>query len=103
MASTRLLFQLFLLAISIAVFLALVNTIPATTYHPLIAKNTSPITTCYTSIFSFGDSLADTGNFLHYSGNNSGPVALLPYGKTYFHRATGRFSDGRLIIDFIGV
>ncbi|KAG1346439.1 putative GDSL esterase/lipase [Cocos nucifera] len=103
MASGRLLFQLFLLTSFIAVFLVLVNTIPATTYHPFISMNTSPITSCYTSIFSFGDSLADTGNFLHYSSNNSGPVAQLPYGKTYFHRATGRFSDGRLVIDFIGV
>ncbi|XP_008777735.4 GDSL esterase/lipase At1g28580-like [Phoenix dactylifera] len=101
MASTRLLLQLFLLTIFIAVFLVLVNTIPATTYHPSISKNTSPITPCYTSIFSFGDSLADTGNFLHYSGNNSGPVAHHPYGETYFHRATGRFSNGRLVVDFI--
>ncbi|XP_047332567.1 GDSL esterase/lipase At1g28570-like isoform X1 [Impatiens glandulifera] len=58
---------------------------------------------CYTSIFSFGDSLADTGNSLHLSQTigyhvNSG---TFPFGQTYFHRPTGRFSDGRLIIDFI--
>ncbi|XP_042477796.1 GDSL esterase/lipase At1g28570-like [Macadamia integrifolia] len=52
----------------------------------------------YKSIISFGDSLADTGNSLHSGG---GRIANLPYGETYFHKPTGRFSDGRLIIDFI--
>ncbi|XP_074580504.1 GDSL esterase/lipase At1g28590-like [Curcuma longa] len=56
---------------------------------------------CYSSIFSFGDSLADTGNLLHIAGNHSTYYACLPYGMTYFGRPTGRFSDGRLILDFI--
>ncbi|XP_042379774.1 GDSL esterase/lipase At1g28590-like isoform X2 [Zingiber officinale] len=56
---------------------------------------------CYSSIFSFGDSLADNGNLLHIDGNHSAGFACLPYGMTYFGRPTGRFSDGRLILDFI--
>ncbi|KAJ3685305.1 hypothetical protein LUZ61_014469 [Rhynchospora tenuis] len=57
---------------------------------------------CYSRIFSFGDSLTDTGNYLRIFGNVSGnPAARLPYGETYFHYPTGRFSDGRLILDFI--
>ncbi|XP_058095678.1 GDSL esterase/lipase At1g28590-like isoform X2 [Magnolia sinica] len=55
---------------------------------------------CYTSIFSFGDSLADTGNSIRES-NWASDAGKFPYGETYFHRPTGRFSDGRLIIDFI--
>ena len=56
---------------------------------------------CYTRLFAFGDSLTDTGNFISYSAA-PGPVARLPYGETFFHRPTGRWSDGRLIVDFIG-
>ncbi|XP_026413405.1 GDSL esterase/lipase At1g28590-like [Papaver somniferum] len=53
----------------------------------------------YKSIFSFGDSLADTGNTLYNKPNAD--VGRLPYGETYFHRATGAFSDGRVVLDFI--
>uniref|UniRef100_A0A5B7BXR6 GDSL esterase/lipase n=1 Tax=Davidia involucrata TaxID=16924 RepID=A0A5B7BXR6_DAVIN len=58
---------------------------------------------CYTAIFSFGDSLTDTGNSVHRSNSSNEPLhfALPPYGETYFHHPTGRSSDGRLIIDFI--
>jgi len=62
----------------------------------------SPSTGPYNAIFNFGDSLSDTGNFLA-SGALSYPViGKLPYGQTFFNRSTGRCSDGRLVIDFIG-
>ncbi|CAN7082613.1 unnamed protein product [Brassica oleracea var. botrytis] len=54
-------------------------------------------------IISFRDSIADTGNLLDLSDPNDLPhVAFRPYGDTFFHHPTGRFSNGRLIIDFIG-
>ncbi|TVU37576.1 hypothetical protein EJB05_10898, partial [Eragrostis curvula] len=55
---------------------------------------------CYSRFFVFGDSISDTGNFIHYS-TAPGPVARSPYGETFFHRPTGRWSDGRLSVDFI--
>ncbi|KAL6202473.1 hypothetical protein ACLB2K_026181 [Fragaria x ananassa] len=56
---------------------------------------------CYSSIFSFGDSITDTGNLYISSKNSSFHFFFPPYGETYFHHPTGRCSDGRLIIDFI--
>nr|CAB3494816.1 unnamed protein product [Digitaria exilis] len=56
----------------------------------------------YDRVFSFGDSLTDTGNVLHISHSGEGPPAgRPPYGETFFRRPTGRASDGRLVVDFI--
>jgi phospholipase/lecithinase/hemolysin len=54
----------------------------------------------YESIFNFGDSLSDTGNeaTLHPPMSDNSP-----YGSTYFKHPSGRLSNGRLIIDFIGI
>jgi phospholipase/lecithinase/hemolysin len=58
----------------------------------------------FKSIISFGDSITDTGNLLGLSSPNDLPEsAFPPYGETFFHHPSGRFSDGRLIIDFIGI
>nr|XP_012570621.1 uncharacterized protein LOC101514585 [Cicer arietinum] len=50
----------------------------------------------FPAIFNFGASNSDTGGF-----SSSFFALSLPYGETYFHRSTGRFSDGRIILDFI--
>ncbi|KAK4798046.1 hypothetical protein SAY86_030372 [Trapa natans] len=55
----------------------------------------------YESIFSFGDSLADTGNLALEGAQKFPSVKNLPYGETFFMHPSGRCSDGRLIIDFI--
>ncbi|KEH40532.1 GDSL-like lipase/acylhydrolase [Medicago truncatula] len=51
----------------------------------------------FPAIFNFGASNSDTG------GLAAAFQALpLPNGETFFNRSTGRFSDGRIILDFIG-
>ncbi|KAM0939490.1 putative carboxylesterase [Dioscorea sansibarensis] len=66
-------------------------------FHVTLSKSQN----YYTSIFSFGDSLADTGNMLLSGALPFPSISHLPYGMTYFHHPTGRCSDGRLIVDFI--
>jgi hypothetical protein len=59
----------------------------------------------FDSIFAFGDSFTDTGNNPVVWGwyNVFDEVMRPPYGMTFFGgRPTGRSSNGRLIVDFIG-
>ncbi|RLN19710.1 hypothetical protein C2845_PM02G15360 [Panicum miliaceum] len=59
--------------------------------------------TCYTRMFAFGNSLTDTGNAVIFPATAGGPFTRPPYGQTYFGQPSGRASDGRLIIDFLGI
>uniref|UniRef100_A0A6N2M864 GDSL esterase/lipase n=1 Tax=Salix viminalis TaxID=40686 RepID=A0A6N2M864_SALVM len=61
---------------------------------PFIANSTD---FNYPAVFNFGDSNSDTGDFAAGLGLLLDP----PYGQTYFKTPTGRFSDGRLIVDFL--
>ena len=56
----------------------------------------------YAAIFNFGDSLVDAGNLVVNGIPDYLATARLPYGQTYFGYPTGRCSDGRLVVDFIG-
>ncbi|CAM8976152.1 unnamed protein product [Rhodiola kirilowii] len=49
----------------------------------------------FPAIFNFGDSNSDTGGIsaVFY------PI-VMPYGQTFFGKAVGRASDGRLMVDF---
>ncbi|KAJ4779394.1 GDSL esterase/lipase [Rhynchospora pubera] len=51
----------------------------------------------YPAVFNFGDSNTDTGGRVASGLESISP----PYGETFFGRPSGRFCDGRLIIDFL--
>ncbi|KAJ8572932.1 hypothetical protein K7X08_009443 [Anisodus acutangulus] len=51
----------------------------------------------YPAVFNFGDSNSDTGGLVAGVGDRLEP----PNGQKYFKNPSGRFCDGRLIIDFL--
>ncbi|XP_058743778.1 GDSL esterase/lipase 5-like [Vicia villosa] len=55
----------------------------------------------FRALFIFGDSYLDAGNNNYINTTTYDQANFLPYGETYFNFPTGRFSDGRLISDFI--
>ena len=58
---------------------------------------------CFPALFAFGDSLTDTGNAAFMAPPDAHyPSANPPYGETFFHHPTGRFSDGQIFVDFFG-
>ncbi|KAM3270650.1 acetylajmalan esterase [Capsicum chacoense] len=56
----------------------------------------------FDKIYQLGDSISDTGNCIRdsFCGAHSS-CSKLPYGMNYFHKPTGRCSNGLLMIDFI--
>lgn len=50
----------------------------------------------FPAIFNFGDSNSDTGTVSAAFGR-----VVAPHGKSFFGGPAGRFSDGRLVIDFL--
>jgi hypothetical protein len=48
-------------------------------------------------MFNFGDSNSDTGGLAAGAGFR----LHRPFGRRFFGRPSGRFSDGRLYIDFL--
>lgn len=51
-----------------------------------------------TKLFVFGDSYADTGNVRKSLANSWKE----PYGTTFPGKPAGRFSDGRVLTDYLG-
>ncbi|GKV09711.1 hypothetical protein SLEP1_g21168 [Rubroshorea leprosula] len=60
-----------------------------------------PVDKHRTAFFIFGDSFMDAGNNNYINTTTLDQANFWPYGETYFKSPTGRFSDGRLIPDFI--
>ncbi|EXC01347.1 GDSL esterase/lipase 1 [Morus notabilis] len=55
----------------------------------------------HVALFVFGDSRFDPGNNNYINTATEYQANFWPYGETFFGFPTGRFSDGRLIPDFI--
>jgi hypothetical protein len=56
------------------------------------------------ALFIFGDSTVDSGNNNYIDTIPENKADYKPYGQNgVFHEPTGRFSDGRVITDFIGI
>ncbi|MCO5586405.1 hypothetical protein L7F22_040345 [Adiantum nelumboides] len=56
---------------------------------------------CFPALFVFGNSLSDTGNGVLSGNALFTRASQSPYGQTFPGRPTGRFSDGRLLVDFL--
>jgi hypothetical protein len=56
----------------------------------------------HVALFVFGDSLFDVGNNNYINTTTDYQANFSPYGETFFKFPTGRFSNGRVIPDFIG-
>ncbi|CAK9151026.1 unnamed protein product [Ilex paraguariensis] len=63
----------------------------------LYLRGVTPFNFSYPAVFNFGDSNSDTGGLAAGIAFPVGP----PNGQTYFLKPSGRFCDGRLIIDFL--
>ncbi|KAK4269023.1 hypothetical protein QN277_022232 [Acacia crassicarpa] len=53
------------------------------------------------ALFVFGDSLFDVGNNNYINTSYDNQANYAPYGENFFKYPSGRFSDGRVIPDFI--
>ncbi|KAG4949512.1 hypothetical protein AAZX31_15G173500 [Glycine max] len=64
--------------------------------------NTSTTTTTTKAFFILGDSTVDSGNNNYINTIPENKADYKPYGQNgFFQEPTGRFSDGRVIVDFI--
>ncbi|XP_015947023.1 GDSL esterase/lipase 1 [Arachis duranensis] len=55
----------------------------------------------HAALFVFGDSLFDAGNNNYINTTADFQSNYPPYGETFFNYPSGRFSDGRVLPDFI--
>ncbi|KAF7843662.1 GDSL esterase/lipase 5 [Senna tora] len=66
-----------------------------------LAKICHPTRKHNAALFVFGDSLFDVGNNNYINTTAEDQANFSPYGETFFKYPSGRFSDGRVIPDFI--
>ncbi|XP_047975149.1 acetylajmalan esterase-like [Salvia hispanica] len=82
-------------------FSVLFSVILSISVNIFVATEATKILCPIQTLFQLGDSLSDTGNSIRLLPvGPTLPAARLPYGETFPGRPTGRWSDGRLIIDY---
>ncbi|CAN1138156.1 GDSL esterase/lipase 6 [Linum perenne] len=54
------------------------------------------------AVFTFGDSIFDAGNN-HFNNNCTAQADFPPYGSSFFHHPTGRFTNGRTVAVHLSV
>ena len=54
------------------------------------------------ALYIFGDSTVDCGTNNYINTTRAFRGDFPPYGDDFFGRPTGRFSNGRVVVDFIG-
>ncbi|PSS26694.1 GDSL esterase/lipase [Actinidia chinensis var. chinensis] len=74
-----------------------ISTLPILTFFSIFFPLTNSVVFNYPAVFNFGDSNSDTGGLVAGLAEPLDP----PYGQIYFQKPSGRFCDGRLIIDFL--
>lgn len=84
-------------AITGVVFVAAISIFVAIAINRNYAAIFSSTGCQFPAIYNFGDSNSDTG-----ARSATFYRIASPYGSTFFGKPSGRYSDGRLIIDFIG-
>ncbi|XP_027338728.1 GDSL esterase/lipase 5-like [Abrus precatorius] len=89
----------YVVCITLIQFIASISFI---TSQSLINEPSTSTTTITTAFFIFGDSTVDSGNNNYINTILENRADYIPYGQNgYFEQPTGRFSDGRVIVDFI--
>ncbi|KAK9923843.1 hypothetical protein M0R45_032241 [Rubus argutus] len=86
--------------VSLVFFLHVVLVFPASTCLGL-SKSKHSKKHHEVAFFIFGDSYLDAGNNNYINTSTLDQANFRPYGESYFKFPTGRFSDGRLMSDFI--
>ena len=56
----------------------------------------------YPAVYAFGDSLTDTGNSIAAFPNQFANAELDPNGILFPQHAADRYTDGKLLLDFLG-
>lgn len=83
------------LILLLASSLSVSSSVSSISKTPIIMSNIA-----VSAIFTFGDSIFDAGNN-HFNKNSTAQADFPPYGSSYFHYPTGRFTNGRTVPDFI--